>query len=92
VQAKERGYQIVRTADELGAVTKADQDAPLLGLFADGNMPVRWAGPPATRQGFLKPAAKCTDNPEHGSAIPKLADMTQKAIDLLTGSQKRKEK
>jgi alkaline phosphatase len=92
VQAKERGYQIVRTADELSGVRKADQDAPLLGLFADGNMPVRWAGPPATRQGYLKPAAKCTDNPEHGSAIPKLADMTQKAIDLLTGGQKGKDK
>jgi alkaline phosphatase len=92
VQAKERGYQIVRTADELTGVTKADQDAPLLGLFADGNMPVSWAGPPAVKQGYLQPAAKCTDNPEHGSDVPKLADMTQKAIDLLTGSQKAKDK
>ncbi len=39
-QAKERGFQIIRTADELTNVSKADQDAPLLGLFADGNMPV----------------------------------------------------
>ena len=76
VQAKERGYQIVRTADELAGITKADQDAPLLGLFADGNMPVSWAGPAAVRQGYLQPAAKCTDNPEHGSAVPKLAAMT----------------
>jgi alkaline phosphatase len=83
VQAKERGFQIVRTADELSNVSKADQDAPLLGLFADGNMPVSWVGPPAVRQGYLQPAAKCTDNPKHGSAIPKLADMTQKTIDLL---------
>ncbi|MDT5014873.1 MAG: alkaline phosphatase [Mycobacterium sp.] len=83
VQAKERGYQIVRTADELAKASKADQDAPLLGLFADGNMPVTWTGPPAVRQGYLQPAAKCTDNPEHGSAVPKLADMTTKAIDLL---------
>jgi len=89
-QAKERGYQIVRTADELANVARADQDAPLLGLFADGNMPVSWAGPPATHQGYLRPAAKCTDNPEHGSDVPKLADMTQKAIDLLKGSQKGK--
>jgi alkaline phosphatase len=92
VQAKERGFQIVRTADELAGVTKADQDAPLLGLFADGNMPVVWEGPPAVRQGYLKPAAKCTDNPEHGSEVPKLADMTQKAIDLLSGSEKGKDK
>ena len=92
VQAKERGYQIVRTADELANASKADQDAPLLGLFADGNMPVVWAGPPAVHQGFLQPAAKCTDNPEHGSDVPKLADMTIKAIDLLKGSQKGTDK
>ncbi len=92
VQAKERGFQIVRTAGELANASKADQDAPLLGLFADGNMPVSWAGPPAIRQGYLRPAAKCTDNPEHGSDVPKLADMTQKSIDLLSGSQKGKDK
>src|SRR6185312_9955605 len=92
VQAKERGFQIVRTADELGGVTKADQDAPLLGLFADGNMPVSWEGSAAQRHGYLKPAAKCTENPEHGSDVPKLADMTQKAIDLLSGSEKGKDK
>ena len=92
VQAKERGFQIVRTADELANASKADQDAPLLGLFADGNMPVSWAGPPAVRQGYLRPAAKCADNPEHGSDVPELADMTQKTIDLLKGSQKGKDK
>jgi alkaline phosphatase len=92
VQAKERGFQIVRTADELANANKADQDVPLLGLFADGNMPVKWAGPPAVRQGYLKPATKCTDNPKHGSDVPKLADMTQMAIDLLKGSQKGKDK
>jgi len=84
VQAKERGYQIVRTASELANVSKADQDAPLLGLFADGNMPVRWAGPVAARQGYLQPAAKCTDNPKRGAEVPTLADMTTKAIELLT--------
>ena len=83
VQAKERGYQIVRTASELTNVSRADQDAPLLGLFSDGNMPVRWTGPAAVRQGYLQPAAKCTDNPERGAQVPKLADMTTKAIDLL---------
>jgi alkaline phosphatase len=92
VQAKERGFQIVRTATELDGVGKADQDAPLLGLFADGNMPVSWEGPPALRQGYLKPAGRCTDNPEHGPEVPKLADMTQKAIDLLSASDKGKNK
>lgn len=92
VQAKERGYQIVRTATELANVTKADQDAPVLGLFDDGNMPVSWAGPPAVHQGYLQPAAKCTENPERGSEVPTLVDMTTKTIDLLKGSEKGKNK
>jgi alkaline phosphatase len=92
VQAKERGYHIVRTAAELASADKANQDAPLLGLFAEGNMPVSWSGPPAVRQGYLQPAAKCADNPEHGSDTPALADMTTKAIDLLTGNQAGKDK
>ena len=70
VQAKERGYQIVRTASELADVTKAGQDAPVLGLFADGNMPVRWTGPKAVRQGYLQPAGRCTDNAERGAEVP----------------------
>jgi alkaline phosphatase len=92
VQAKERGFQIVRTASELNEVTKADQDQPLLGLFADGNMPVSWTGPTAVRQGYLQPAGKCTDNPERGADVPELAAMTQKTIDLLSGSEKGKSK
>jgi alkaline phosphatase len=91
-QATERGYQIVRTAGELAAVTKADKDTPVLGLFADGNMPVRWTGAPAVRQGYLQPASKCGDNPKRGADVPKLADMTTKAIDLLAGNQQGKDK
>lgn len=92
VQAKERGFQIVRTASELDAVTKAGQDTPVLGLFADGNMPVSWTGPAAVRQGYLQPAAKCADNPERGAEVPQLAAMTKKSIDLLSGSDKGREK
>jgi alkaline phosphatase len=92
VQAKERGFQIVRTASELNGITKADQDAPLLGLFDDGNMPVRSTGPAAVRQGYLQPAAKCTANPERGAQVPELAAMTQKSIDLLSASEKGKNK
>jgi alkaline phosphatase len=92
VQAKERGFQIVRTASELDGIGKADQDAPLIGLFADGNMPVSWTGPDAVRQGYLQPAAKCTDNPQRGAEVPELAAMTKKTIDLLTGSAKGKDK
>jgi alkaline phosphatase len=92
VQAKERGFQIVRTASELDGIGKADQDAPLIGLFADGNMPVSWTGPDAVRQGYLQPAAKCTDNPQRGAEVPDLAAMTKKTIDMLTGSAKGKDK
>ena len=92
VQAKERGFQIVRTASELNAIAKADKDAPLLGLFADGNLPVSWTGPAAVRQGYLQPAAKCADNPERGTEVPELAAMTKKSIELLSGSDKGKDK
>lgn len=92
VQAKERGYQIVRTAGELEAVTRADQDQPVLGLFADGNLPVRWTGPAAVRQGYLQPAGRCADNPGRGADVPTLAEMTAKAIDLLKDSKSGSEK
>ncbi len=82
-QAAARGYQLVKNAAEMNEVGKADQDAPVLGLFADGNMPVRWKGSVATRDGYLQPAETCVDNPKRTSDVPKLADMTQKAIDLL---------
>ena len=64
----------------------------MLGLFADGNMPVSWTGPAAVRQGYLQPAAKCADNPERGAEVPQLAAMTKKSIDLLSGSDKGKDK
>lgn len=92
VQAKERGYQIARTADELASITTADQDAPVIGLFAEGNMPVRWAGPTAERQGYLQPAVRCTDNPQRGAQVPTLDVMTKKAIDLLSASKAGTEK
>lgn len=83
-QAQARGYQWVSDADGLKAVTVANQDRPVLGLFADGNMPVRWVGPKATYHGNIdQPAVTCTDNPKHTANLPTLADMTQKAIDLL---------
>lgn len=64
-QALARGYQIVSDAASLAAVTQAGQDKPLLGLFAEGNMPVRWHGPKASYHGNLdKPAVTCTPNPQ----------------------------
>ncbi|GAB08207.1 alkaline phosphatase [Gordonia araii NBRC 100433] len=85
VQAKERGYRVVRTAEELRAVEKADQQAPLLGLFADGTMPRLWSKTAGTRDGGTSPAVRCTPNPDFTTQTPRLGDMTRKAIDLLSG-------
>ncbi|BBO62161.1 alkaline phosphatase [Serratia marcescens] len=83
-QAAAQGYQWVSNADELQAVTLANQQKPLLGLFADGNMPVRWLGPKASYHGNLdKPAVICENNPARTAATPTLAAMTEKAIALL---------
>lgn len=86
-QAEERGYQVVRTPAELDAVERAGQDAPVLGLFADGNFETRWTGDKAVVGGIAEPAQQCTDNPERDTgAEPTLAEMTDKAIDLLAGT------
>ncbi|MGK8186552.1 alkaline phosphatase [Serratia marcescens] len=83
-QAAAQGYQWVSNADELQAVTLANQQKPLLGLFTDGNMPVRWLGPKASYHGNLdKPAVTCENNPARTAATPTLAAMTEKAIALL---------
>jgi alkaline phosphatase len=82
-QAQLRGYQVVKTADQLAAVQKADQDKPVLGLFAPGNLPVQWTGPAATPKGATTAAVRCTPNPDLPSAQPQLAAMTEKSIDLL---------
>lgn len=83
-QAQEQGFVIVETLEDLKKVQSADQKVPLLGLFSDGNMPVRWKGPKASYHGNLdQPAVTCTANPERSASVPNLADMTEKAIDLL---------
>jgi alkaline phosphatase len=82
-QASDRGYQLPTNAAELDAVTAADQDSPVLGLFSRGNMPVRWEGDKAEKEGYLKPAQTCRDNAARTDDVPRLADMTGKAIDLL---------
>ncbi|MFI6168918.1 alkaline phosphatase [Nocardia sp. NPDC051052] len=82
-QAKARGYNLVADKTGLDAVAKADQDAPVLGLFSSGNMPVRWTGDNAVQNGLNLPAQTCKPNPERAAAQPDLATMTRKAIDLL---------
>ncbi|WP_040765999.1 alkaline phosphatase [Tsukamurella sp. 1534] len=86
VQAKERGYQIVRSGGELDGVTEANQDKPVLGVFADGNLPRLWDKATATKEGGAEPAVTCAPNPAFG-ATPKLQSLTTKAIDLLKGDK-----
>ena len=88
-QAQARGYQLVSDAASLAAITEANQDKPLLGLFSDGNMPVRWEGPKASYHGNIdKPAVTCTPNPKRNDSVPTLAAMTDKAISLLSKREK----
>lgn len=82
-QASERGYVIVHNAEELAQINRADQHQPLLGLFADGNMPVNWTGPEATHHGNLNDAQSCEPNPDHPDSQPSLSMMTAKSIQLL---------
>ncbi|GLR11048.1 alkaline phosphatase [Mixta theicola] len=84
-QAAARGYQLVNDLQTLEAVTVANQQKPLLGLFSDGNMPVRWQGPKASYHGNIdKPAVTCEANAQRPANTPTLAQMTDKAISLLS--------
>ncbi|MDL4912233.1 MAG: alkaline phosphatase [Enterobacterales bacterium endosymbiont of Blomia tropicalis] len=83
-QAQALGYQWVNNWQSLNAISVANQQKPLLGLFASGNMPVRWQGPKASYHGNLdKPVVTCEVNKNRPLATPTLAQMTSKAIDLL---------
>jgi alkaline phosphatase len=88
-QADRRGYQLVDDADSLRAVKRADQDRPVLGLFAPGNFPVRWTGPAATPTGGAKAAARCQTNPARTTSLPSLAAMTKKSISLLDAGNRK---
>ena len=86
-QAADRGYQVVGDAAGLGALTAADQAAPVLGTFTDGNFPTRFAPSTATvGGGDLAPQA-CTPNPARLSTDLSLRSLTEKSIDLLDGDQ-----
>lgn len=78
------GYQMVTDLESLKAIKSADQKQPVLGLFSEGNMPVRWKGPKASHYGNIdqKPV-KCEINDARTASVPTLADMTEKAISLL---------
>jgi alkaline phosphatase len=82
-QAADRGYQVVRTAADLAAVTVADQAQPVLGTFTDGNFPTRFAATPATIGGADLAPVTCQPNPARLSTDLSLRSLTEKSIDLL---------
>ncbi|WJW81496.1 alkaline phosphatase [Moellerella wisconsensis] len=83
-QAEARGYQIVRDAKSLAAVSSANQQKPVLGLFHEGNMAVAWEGPKARYQRDLSAEPlTCKPNAKFDPNAPTLAQMTEKAINLL---------
>lgn len=87
-QAKALGYQLPTTTAQLEAIAVANEAQPVLGLFADGNMPIRLKGPQAKIDGIKDEVVKCEVNAQRGDNVPTLAQMTQKAIELLDASEK----
>lgn len=88
-QAQALGFQLVSDLDGMNGVRQADQRTPLLGLFSEGNMPVRWQGPKASYHGNIdKPVVTCEVNSARPASVPTLAQMTKKALDLLSTNPK----
>ncbi|NIE95074.1 alkaline phosphatase [Acinetobacter sp. Tr-809] len=87
-RAKLENYRIVEDLKSLQAVDRADQNQPLLGLFADGNLPVIWSGPNTQLNGHKKEAESCRANAAFSASTPRLAEMTEKAIELLRPNPK----
>jgi alkaline phosphatase len=83
-QAADRGYQVVADGASLGAVKKADQSAPVLGLFSPGNFPTRFLPTVATVGGASLAPSTCQLNPERLSKDLSLAALTTKAVSLLS--------
>lgn len=81
--AKANGFHVVTTAADLEKITKADAKKPLLGLFAEGNIPRNYAQSIPDLNGAVAPAITCEKNPKYGPEIPPLPTMTAKALDLL---------
>ncbi|MEU6666807.1 alkaline phosphatase [Streptomyces sp. NPDC046727] len=84
-QAKKLGYQVVTDKAGLKSV-KAGK--PVLGLLANGNVPVEWSGK-AAAVGGTDPQRCVTSNPNRPSTTPSLADSATKAIELLEAKQRQ---
>ena len=87
-QAQVQRYQIVTDAAGMEGLSRANQNKPVLGVFAAGNLPVQWTGPEATSDGATKDAVRCTPNPDLPASQPQLAAMTTKSIALLNAGNK----
>ncbi|PRQ10449.1 alkaline phosphatase [Corynebacterium sp. 13CS0277] len=85
--AAAQGYQIVDNASDLAAITHADQDAPLLGVFADGNLPRLLEQSIPTTTGAKDDPQHCVANPSRPADTPSLAAMTEKTLELLDGDE-----
>jgi alkaline phosphatase len=91
--AVERGFQHVASPAALQAIS----GGRVLGLFGNSHMPVKLLGPAGTRLTFdannhpIFPAPiTCTANATYTSgAMPSLADMTHKAIEVLSKENRR---
>lgn len=103
-QAKARGYQYVEAPAQLGSLSEANQSSPVLGLFAAGNLPTQYNesktydGETAQeialkdQQDGNASLQACTANPDWlGNKGASLADMTNKAIDLLSANKNGKD-
>ncbi|MFC4328472.1 alkaline phosphatase [Streptomyces andamanensis] len=84
-QAQKLGYQVVTDNASMKA---ARPGKPVLGLFADGNVPVEWTGKGAA-VGGTAPQRCVTSNSERPASTPSLADSATKAIQLLEAKQKQ---
>ncbi|MEW2293287.1 alkaline phosphatase [Streptomyces sp. NPDC006743] len=83
-QAQKLGYQVVTDAASMKA---AKPGRPVLGLFAQGNVPVEWTGK-AAAVGGTAPQRCVTSNPQRPASTPSLADSATKAIQLLEAKQR----
>ena len=85
-QAEDRGYRYLTSKRALSRVYAANQDRPVLGLFAENNFPTRFASAAARNGGGDGEAVTCQPEPEF-SSVPSLRTMTDKAIDLLAANR-----
>jgi alkaline phosphatase/streptomycin-6-phosphatase len=78
-QAQAKGYRYVTDTTALDAIQSNSK--PVLGLFNPSNMSLEWTGPAAST-GKGNAAAACTEG-QRAASEPSLAEMTDKAIELL---------